>query len=54
MSLEIIGRRYKKMENILKYLSTYEKNPPEIIKDDFAYDRLMNFIHEQCRIALED
>jgi hypothetical protein len=34
------------------WLSTYKKNPPEIVKDDFAYDRLLLFVHDECKSAL--
>ncbi len=33
----------------LYFLSHYTKNPPEIIKDDFAYDRLLDFVHRVAR-----
>ena len=40
------------LRKFLTWLSTYEKNPPEVCKDDFAYDRLLAFIQEQARAAL--
>lgn len=43
---------YLKLRKFVKALSVYEKNPPEIIKDDFAYDRLLDFIHNMCKKAL--
>lgn len=48
-----IARRYKRMEDVLKFLSTYEKWPTEIVKDDFAYDRLLDFVHQQAKEGLK-
>ncbi len=34
----------EELEKRLLWLSTYEKKPPEVVKDDFAYDRLLEFV----------
>ena len=36
----------------LTFLSTYEKDPPEVMKDDYAYDRLLAFVHDVAARAL--
>jgi len=36
----------------LRFLATYHKSPPEIVKDDFAYDRLLDFVHRVALVGL--
>jgi len=48
----ILRHERDRVESALRFLSTYEKNPPEIVKDDFAYDRLLDFVHEVARRGL--
>jgi len=50
--LEAAEARAAHLEGFLTWLSTYEKDPPEVMKDDWAYDRFLNFIHEQAAAAL--
>ena len=45
-------RDAKRMEKALLHLATYEKKPPEILKDDFAYDRLLDYIHKVAQVGL--
>ncbi len=46
-------RRIDELEAFLRWLSTYEKHPPEIAKDEFAYDRLLNWLrHEAWRASV--
>lgn len=44
-------RLRKKMDRVrmfLQWMADYEKSPPEIVKDDFAYDRLMSWMKRSC------
>lgn len=47
-----LAARVEALEGALRFLSTYEKDPPEVLKDDYAYDRLLAFIHEVAALAL--
>ena len=47
-----LAARVEALEGALRFLSTYEKDPPEMLKDDYAYDRLLTFIHEVAARAL--
>lgn len=47
-----LADRLVRAEESLRYLSTYEKRPPEVIKDEFAYDRLLDFIHQVALVGL--
>lgn len=44
-------RLRQKMDRVrmfLQWMADYEKSPPEIVKDDFAYDRLMSWMKRSC------
>lgn len=37
----------------LRFLSTYEKDPPEVMYDQWAYIRLLAFVHDVATCALD-
>lgn len=42
----------QEMANCLRWLATYEKDPPEILKDDWAYDRFLTYVHTTAQTGL--
>jgi hypothetical protein len=45
--------RLAKMEEALKFLATYEKDPPDLMYDEWAHRRLLDFIHKIAEEALK-
>ena len=41
-----------RLREALTFLSKYEKDPPEILYDQWAYDRLLSFVHRVASEAL--
>jgi len=41
-----------RMRGALEYLADYEKDPPEMLKDGWAYDRLLRYVHEVAQVGL--
>lgn len=46
--------KYRLCIEKLKLFSTYKKSPPEVVKDDFAYDRLLLFFQEESQKTLKE
>ena len=42
----------ERQQYALEWLRDYEKDPPEICKDDFAYDRLLAYVKQVARVGL--
>lgn len=45
--------RVKYLEQALKFISTYKKDPPEIAYDEFAYKRLLTFVKGVAKKAIK-
>ena len=51
---KVRGEALEELEKRLRWLSAYEKKPPEVVKDDFAYDRLLEFVKGEASKWADD